>query len=224
MTAVTHHTEDLPARRKDFLVHYLFYEPVEQLFYKTLRAHYPEMTVADIVVCRAVYIDKVISGGEFKHIVDRRDVWSLYNTSREEWARYVLENKHLVLKPDHKCDTLEDAEAIIQKVIEKHGIAWTEDYTLFQTESSFEEAIGLACGHVCISYTYAETRYDSYWVKGSEIILPNPKIILRDDIIYILDKTTEEAVQTEQYVSNEQLLRHEQEQAELDRRHTERLS
>jgi hypothetical protein len=187
-------TTTIEERRKDFLVHYEFFTPVELLFYKTLREKYPEMTVADIVVCRAAYIEIKAIGGTYEHLVERmlRGIWVLNTIPREEWARYVFENnKHNCLKP---------------------GIEDTGRYNMFQTEREAEEAIGLTFIH-----GYMQPPSPPPTTEGG-----TTTIQLRQDIVKLLDRTTEEAVQNTDYVSDEQLRRHEekqQEQAEqLDRR------
>jgi hypothetical protein len=194
-------------RRKDFLAHYQFYEPVERLFYKALRAAYPEMTVAEIVVCRAIYIDHVISGGEYRHIAERMTVWSTYTIPGEEWARYVL-----AVDPKYKCETLEDAEVLVQRNIEKRGLYEIERFTLFKTEESIEDVIYQAGVNGYISFEFEESNRP-----------PPNKIVLRDDIFNLLEKTTNEAVQTTEYVDDRLVLEQESKDAELDRKYREEM-
>ena len=74
-------------QRKDYL-QYNFYQPLELFFYKTLREKYPEMTVADIVVCRDVFIHltSIDEDSEFDDVIDRMQIWTLDTIPREEWV------------------------------------------------------------------------------------------------------------------------------------------
>src|SRR5215217_8437426 len=96
-------------RRKELLLFYKFCEPVERLFYDTLRARYREMSVIDIAVCRAAYIKQKCGGSP---VYDRRAIWTFHNTP--EWSRYLLENVPLLLPPNQPCRTIMEANKIIQ--------------------------------------------------------------------------------------------------------------
>src|SRR5215204_2275232 len=191
VTRAEDNNDDLPARRKELLVYYQFCYPVEQLLYKTLRARYPEMTVADIVVCREVFIEltSIDPDCEFHDVVERMQIYTLNTISREDWARYVFENKDRVLEENEKnrCNSLEWAEEKVQKKIDKHGLDKVGSYPLFQTKSSICEAIGLACGRGYISYDLYKTDHNEhYWnpelSQIAVIVLPNAHITLRKDI------------------------------------------
>jgi hypothetical protein len=225
-------TTTIEERRKDYFG-YNFYYPLELFFYKALRDKYPEMTVADIVVCRDVFIrlTSIDEDCEFHDVVDRMQIWTLDTISREDWARYVFENKDRILEENEKdkCNSLQWAEEKIQKIIDKHGLDHAGGYPLFQNKSRICEAIGLACGHGYISYDLYKTDHNEhYWnpqlSQIAVIVLPNAHVTLRKDIFNTLADAVDDTVQTTQYVTDKELFRHEQEQAEFDRRHTERLS
>jgi hypothetical protein len=184
-------TPTIQERRKDFIVYYQFCESVEQLLYKALRVRYPNMTVNDIAVCRAAYIEQITGGSP---MLERRDVWALYNLPREEWSRFVLENKDKVVGSDHKPNTLEEAEELIQRNIDKN--VDVEGIPLFQSDEDFKAAIDLA----------VERGYAEYDTRNNDQL-----VVLRDEIQNVLYKAIEEAVQTEEYVDDEQLFKQEQE-------------
>jgi len=195
-------TDSLAERKKEYLTFYKFCEPVETLFYKALRARFPEMSVMDICVCRAIYIHEKCGGLE---IYDRRGVWGLYNLPREEWARYLLENAMLhIAEPERYPLALDQAEDIVKDAIFYHGLeTMRNEILIFPTEESFYNAVQKAAHRGYINETPER---------------------LREDIEKCLDETLAQAVKTQEYVTDEELFNHEQEQAELDRRHAGGLS
>jgi hypothetical protein len=218
--------QELKERRRNDHLYYNFLEPLELFFYQTLRARYPEMTVADIAVCRDVFIHltSIDIDGEYGDVVERMQIWTLRTIPREEWARYVFENKHRVLEGNDrdKCDSVEWAEENkIQKLIDKHGLDKASSYPLYQNKSSITEAVGLARGRNYIRYELYETNHNiDYWDPQSPnskiVLLPNARVRLRQDIYDTLNQSIEDAVVTPNYVSDEVLEKHEAELAELE--------
>jgi|SRR5215213_4716375 len=191
-------------RRKDFMVYYQFLEPVEKLFYETLRARYPEMTVMDVAVCRAAYI-AIRTGGTEMH--DRYMIWTFYDTKAMEMARYLLENASLLLGPGQSCRSMEEAWGLLKdkcNMEAKGSFEGLKDAQIFPTKHSFENAVGLA--------------YMRGYLEGNPTDRPFPRV--NQEIQKLLDDTLEQSVQSQEYVTDEQVFQHEREQAEFnDRRH-----
>lgn len=212
--AVPTPADPIEDRRKELIVYYQFCYPVEKLFYKTLWARYPEMTVMDIAVCRAQYISDTTGGLGPE---ERRGLWNFATIPQEEWPRFLLENTALLLPPNKTCRTIEEAQKIIRDRIETEGFEEVyRETVLFPTEHSFENAIGL-----CYMRGYlADIPYTAYLER-----LPPPiNRRVNQEIQNLLDDALAQAVKTQDYVTDEQVFQHEREQAELDRRHSQRLS
>jgi len=192
----TSSTPSIDKRRKEFMVYYRFCEPVERLFYETLRAHYPEMTVMDISVCRAAYI-AVRTGGSSMY--DRRMIWTFYNTPGKEMPRYLLENAALLLGPGQSCRSLEEARKILDERLQIEGAEELKDTPIFPTEHSFENAVGLA-------------HMRGYLIDDDRV---------NKEIENLLEEALETSVRSEDYVSNNELFQHEREQADFDRCYAE---
>jgi hypothetical protein len=197
--------DPIEERRKEVLVYYQFCYPVEKLFYETLRAHYPGMTVMDISVCRAAYIE-VRTGGS--PMYERRMIWTFHNTPGSEMPRYVLENAALLLGPGQSCRTLEEARKIVESKLRREGIEEVEDIPIFPTDHSFENAVGLA--------------YMRGYLEGS--VTDRPFLRINKEIQKLLDEALDQAVSTQDYVTDEQVFQHEREEAEFDRRYHSGLS
>jgi hypothetical protein len=71
---------------------------------------------------------------------------------------------------------------------------------------------GLPCSNGYISFEFEESNRP-----------PPNKIVLRDDIFNLLEKTTNEAVQTTEYVDDRLVLEQESKDAELDRKYREEM-
>jgi|SRR5215203_3012525 len=226
-------TTTIEERRKDYF-QYNFYEPLELFFYQTLRSKYPEMTVADIVVCRDVFIrlKSIDHDSEFGDVVDRMQIWTLRTIPEAEWAVFFVENKERVLKSLLGNNiTRQFAEDHIQTLIRHEGLDEVGGYQLFPDKSSITEAIGLARGHGYIRYELYETDHNAdYWnpeqtrnAQGEindSVLLPNAHVRLRPDVYDTLKQSIDGAAKSAVYVMNEALEKYEREQAELDRRHT----
>lgn len=195
-TTVSPSSDSLPERRREFLVYYEFCYPVEGLFYKTLRARYPEMSVMDIVVCRAAYIADTTGG---LGLYERRYVWSFDTIPQEEWPRYLLETTYVGLPIKRRCPTLEEAKNMIQSWINESGLDEVLSLPIFPNEASLEHAVSLA-------------QVGGY--------LTAPVVQVNQEIQKLLDDALAQAVQTEDYVSDGEVFAHEQQMAEYDRRNT----
>ena len=116
VTATT--DEPIEERRRELLTFYKFFEPVEELFFNTLRARFPEMSVKDAAVCRAVYIHQKAGGSPIR---DRRVIWELNNTpifptdeSFEEAIRHAMLQGYI----DENEEVRPDIEKCLDEVVD----------------------------------------------------------------------------------------------------------